>query len=249
MIKSYHHSNWLNNLENNNNFKMSVFEHLEELRQRTLKATLFFIIVTCLSLKDINFVSSILIRPALGIKFLQLAPGEYFFATVKVSIYTGILFSSPFIIYQLVLFILPGLTTKEAQVFLPLVASSILLFFSGLYFAYNILIPASLYFFINYGSDIVEPLWSFEQYFDFVILVLISTGITFQIPILQILIGLLNIVSSRTMLESWKYVLFFSTILGAILTPSTDPITQLSLSVAIVSLYFISAFIVKSIEK
>ena len=249
MIKLFNNSNNYKNLEKDNILKMSILEHLEELRQRTIKATLFFIIITFISLKDITFISSILIQPAVGIKFLQLAPGEYFFSTLKIAICNGILISSPFIIYQLTLFILPGLTIKEKQFILPIIVFSIFLFFTGLCFAYSILIPASLYFFISYGSDIVEPLWSFEQYFDFIIFLLVSTGITFQIPIIQVIIGILNIVTSDTMLQLWKYVLFFSTITSAILTPSTDPITQISLALAIMILYLTSILILKSLNK
>lgn len=248
-MKLFNNSNSYKNLEKNNVLHMSILEHLEELRQRTIKATLFFVIITFISLKDISSISSILIQPAVGIKFLQLAPGEYFFSTLKIAVCTSIIISSPFIIYQFTLFILPGLTIEEKQFILPIIAFSIFLFFSGLYFAYSILIPASLYFFINYGSDIVEPLWSFEQYFDFIVFLLIGTGITFQIPIIQVIIGILNIVTSDTMLKWWKYILFFSTITSAILTPSTDPITQLSLSFAIMTLYLTSILILKSLNK
>nr|YP_007878256.1 sec-independent protein translocase-like protein [Calliarthron tuberculosum]AGA63867.1 sec-independent protein translocase-like protein [Calliarthron tuberculosum] len=233
----------------NNDIKMSIFEHLEELRHRAIKATIFFIIITGICFSHINDISFVLQKPALGIKFLQLAPGEYFFSSIKISVYMGLIFSSPFIIYQLVLFILPGLTLKETQFLLPILLSSIILFFIGIFFSYSILIPAALHFFINYGADVVEPIWSFEQYFDFILILLISTGLAFQIPIVQIIIGLLNIISSQKMLQSWKYILLLSTIISAILTPSTDPVTQLFLSLAILILYFTGAFILKFLNK
>jgi len=80
-------------------------------------------------------------------------------------------------------------------------------------------------------------LWSFDQYFEFILVLFYSTGIAFQIPIIQILLGLLNLVSAKQMLGAWRYIILVSTILGAILTPSTDPLTQLLLSVAILMLY------------
>lgn len=233
----------------NNDIKMSIFEHLEELRNRAIKASIFFILITCICFTYINDISFLLTQPALGIKFLQLAPGEYFFSSIKISVYMGLIFSSPFIIYQLVLFILPGLTIKETKFLLPILISSIILFFIGIFFSYNILIPAALHFFINYGADIVEPIWSFEQYFDFILVLLISTGLAFQIPIVQIIIGLLEIISSDKMLKSWRYILLSATIISAILTPSTDPVTQLCLSLAILILYFTGAFILKFLDK
>jgi len=228
---------------------MSIFEHIEELRNRTIKATIFFLIATFISFSYVKDLSFLLQQPANGIKFLQLAPGEYFFSSIKISSYTGLIISSPFIIYQIVLFILPGLTTKEAKVFLPILLSSISLFFIGIYFSFTILIPAALNFLIYYGADIVEPIWSFEQYFDFILILLISTGLAFQIPIIQIIIGLLGIISSSQMLTSWRYILLLSTIISAILTPSTDPVTQLILSFAILVLYFTGTLVLKFLKK
>lgn len=233
----------------NDDIRMSVFEHIEELRNRAIKATIFFIIVTIISFSYVKEISFLLQQPANGIKFLQLAPGEYFFASIKISSYMGLIISSPFIIYQIILFIIPGLTNKETKIFLPILLSSIVLFFIGLYFSFSILIPAALQFLIYYGSDIVEPIWSFEQYFDFILILLISTGLAFQIPIIQIILGLLGIISSKRMLKSWKYILLFSTIISAVITPSTDPITQLILSAAILLLYFTGAVILQFIKK
>ena len=95
----------------------------------------------------------------------------------------------------------------------------------------------------------MEPLWSFDQYFDFIAVLFYSTGLAFQIPILQIILGLLNIVSGKQMLKLWRYVVLGSTIIGAILTPSTDPLTQLFLSGAIVLLYLIGSGILLILNK
>lgn len=233
----------------NHDIKMSIFEHIEELRDRMIKATIFFLIMTFIAFSHVKDISFLLQQPANGIKFLQLAPGEYFFSSIKISSYTGLIISSPFIIYQIVLFILPGLTNKETKFFLPILISSISLFFTGLLFSFKILIPAALNFLIYYGSDIVEPIWSFEQYFDFILILLVSTGLAFQIPIIQIIIGLLGIISSNQMLNSWRYILLLSTVISAILTPSTDPLTQLLLSCAILALYFTGTFILKFLKK
>jgi sec-independent protein translocase protein TatC len=85
----------------------------------------------------------------------------------------------------------------------------------------------------------LEPLWSFTQYFDFILVLFITTALTFQIPILQLIVGILGLVSSSNMLKIWKYVLLIAVIIAALLTPSTDPITQLLLSGAIIFLYFL----------
>lgn len=231
------------------NAEMSIIEHLEELRSRIFIAFVSFSIITIICFIYTKDISYLLQQPAFGIKFLQLAPGEYLFASIKIAIYTGFLISSPFTLYQIILFILPGLTKKEASLLIPIIASSILLFFVGILFSYKILIPNALQFLIQYGSDVVEPIWSFGEYFNFVLLLLISTGLSFQIPIIQVVLGIYNIISAEDMLSYWKYMLFISTIIGAILTPSTDPITQILMSSAIFSLYLIGIIILKFINK
>ena len=213
-------------------------EHLGELRQRVFLVFGTILLLTCFAFIEVKNLVKILELPINNVKFFQVAPGEYFISTIKISFYTGVLFSSPFIISQLILFLLPGLTKKETQVILPLLISSLILFGFGLAFSYYTLIPAALNFFLNYSEEVLEPFWSFDQYFEFILVLFYSTGLAFQIPILQILLGLLNIISPKQMLNAWRYVILLSTVLGAILTPSTDPLTQLLLSLAILLLYF-----------
>ena len=213
-------------------------EHIEELRQRVFLLFWIILLLTCIAFIEVKDLVKILELPVQTVKFFQISPGEYFISTIKISFYTGLLFSSPFVIGQLILFLLPGLTKKETKIILPLLLSSLILFGLGLAFSYYTLIPAALNFFLNYSEEVLEPFWSFDQYFEFILVLFYSTGLAFQIPILQILIGLLNIVSAKQMLGAWRYIILLSTILGAILTPSTDPLTQLLLSLAILLLYF-----------
>jgi sec-independent protein translocase protein TatC len=213
-------------------------EHIEELRKRIFLLFWIILLLTCVSFIEVKSLVKILELPINNVKFFQLSPGEYFISTIKIAFYTGLLFSSPFIIGQLILFLLPGLTKKETRIILPLLFGSLILFGLGLAFSYYTLIPAALNFFLNYSEEVLEPFWSFDQYFEFILVLFYSTGLAFQIPILQILVGLLNIVSPKQMLGAWRYIILVSTILGAILTPSTDPLTQLLLSLAILLLYF-----------
>jgi sec-independent protein translocase protein TatC len=213
-------------------------EHIEELRQRIFHIFWIILLLTCAAFVEVKFLVKILQLPVNNVKFFQTSPGEYFVSTVKISFYTGLLFGSPFAIGQLILFLLPGLTKKETKMILPLLISSLCLFVLGLVFSYYALIPAALNFFLNYSDEVIEPLWSFDQYFEFVLVLFYSTGLAFQIPIIQVLLGLLNIVSATQMITSWRYVILVSTIIGAVLTPSTDPLTQLLLSSAILLLYF-----------
>ena len=225
--------------------EMSLFDHLEELRQRlfySLAAVGIGIIICFAWVKPLV---QLLERPAQGVKFLQLAPGEFFFVSFKVAGYSGLLIASPVILYQIISFVLPGLTRRERRLLAPVVLGSSVLFFAGLAFAYLALIPAALEFFINYGAEVVEQAWSIDRYFEFVLLLLFSTGLAFQIPVVQLILGYLDIVSSSTMLSAWRLVVLGAVIAGAILTPSTDPLTQSLLAGAVVGLYFGGVGLVK----
>lgn len=218
--------------------EMSLFEHLEELRQRIFYALAAIVVGMIGCFSQVNGIVKLLEGPAQGVKFLQLAPGEYFFVSLKVAGYSGLLVASPFVLYQIIQFVLPGLTRKERRFLAPIVFGSTFLFAAGLVFAYVALIPAALNFFINYGGDVVEQLWSIDRYFEFVLLLLFSTGLAFQVPVIQMLLGLLGIVTGQQMLASWRTVVLGAVILGAVLTPSTDPLTQSLLGGAVILLYF-----------
>ncbi|NJN04620.1 MAG: twin-arginine translocase subunit TatC [Leptolyngbyaceae cyanobacterium SL_1_1] len=229
--------------------EMSLFDHLEELRLRIFYALMAVFVGVVFCFVFVNRIVELLEIPAQGAKFLQLSPGEYFFVSIKVAGYSGILLASPIILYQTIQFVLPGLTRRERRLLGPIVLGSSVLFAVGLGFAYIALIPAALNFFINYGADVVEQLWSIDRYFEFVLLLLFSTGLAFQIPVIQLMLGLLGIVSSKVMLQGWRYVLLGAAILGAVLTPSTDPITQSLLAGAVLFLYFGGIFVVKAIGR
>lgn len=229
--------------------EMSFFDHLEELRQRIFYSLIAVAIGVIGCFIGVRPIVQLLEIPAKGVKFLQLAPGEFFFVSFKVAGYSGILVSSPFILYQIIQFVLPGLTRRERRLLGPIVLGSSVLFFAGLSFAYYLLIPAALNFFVNYGADVVEQLWSIDKYFEFVLLLMFSTGLAFQIPIIQLSLGVLGIVSSPVMLSGWRYVVLGAVVLGAVLTPSTDPVTQSLLAGAVLGLYFGGVGLVKLFGK
>ena len=225
--------------------EMSLFDHLEELRQRIFYSIIavFVAIVACFV--TVKPIVRILEAPAQGVDFVQIRPGEFFFVSIQVAGYSGLLLATPFILYQIVRFVLPGLTRREQRLIAPVVLGSSVLFLGGLVFAYFALIPAALKFFVSYGEGVVAQQWSIDEYFKTILLLLFSTGIAFQVPVLQALLGGLGIVSSKQMLSGWRYVVLSAAVVGAVLTPSTDPLTQSLLGGAVAMLYFSGIGLVK----
>ncbi|XP_010527755.1 PREDICTED: sec-independent protein translocase protein TATC, chloroplastic [Tarenaya hassleriana] len=227
--------------------EMSIFDHLEELRQRIFVSVLAVgaAILGCFAFsKELILFLEAPVK-AQGVRFLQLAPGEFFFTTLKVSGYCGLLLGSPVILYEIIAFVLPGLTRAERRFLGPIVFGSSVLFYAGIMFSYWVLTPAALNFFVSYAEGVVESLWSIDQYFEFVLVLMFSTGLSFQVPVIQLLLGQVGLVTGDQMLSIWRYVVVGAVVAAAILTPSTDPLTQVLLATPLLGLYLGGAWMVK----
>ena len=224
--------------------EMTLVGHLEELRARILRSLLAVVIGAAGCLLLVKPLVRLLEVPAHGIRFLQLAPGEFLFVSLKVAGYAGLSLALPYVLYEGLAFVLPGLTRRERRLVAPAVAGSAVLFLAGLAFAWWALVPAALNFLVSYGADVVEPLWSIERYLDFVLLLMVATALAFQLPVLQLLLGALGLIDAPTMLRAWRWVVLGSALAGAVLTPSTDPITMLLLGGAITALYLVGVGLV-----
>jgi sec-independent protein translocase protein TatC len=228
---------------------MTLVDHLEELRNRVLRSLLAVVLGAAACLVFVKPLVKLLEMPAHGIRFLQLAPGEFLFVSIKVAGYAGLTIALPYVLYEVLAFVLPGLTRRERRLVAPAVAGSAVLFAAGLAFAWWALVPAALAFLVNYGADVVEPSWSIERYLDFVLLLMVATALAFQLPVLQLLLGSLGLINSRTMLAAWRWVVVVAAIAGAVLTPSTDPVTMLLLSGAITALFLLGVALVALVER
>jgi len=228
--------------------EMSLVDHLEELRRRVLRSLLAVVAGAGLCLVFVKPLVKLLEMPAAGIRFLQLAPGEFLFVSLKVAGYAGLTLALPYVLFEGLAFVLPGLTRRERRLVGPAVAGSTVLFAAGLAFAWWALVPAALRFLVSYGADVVEPLWSIERYLDFVLLLLLATALAFQLPVLQLLLGALGLINAKVMLGAWRWVVLASALAGAVLTPSTDPITMLLLTGAITALYLVGVGLVSLVQ-
>jgi len=229
--------------------KLTFLEHVEELRYRIFLSFFFIILLFGLIIFKIKRLTVFLIKPTKNVKFFQSSPNTFFNFSVKIACYIGVYVSIPFIISQGVLFLAPGLRKKEIQKISLLWLSSFLLFVLGGSFSYYILIPSALNFFLNYNAAILEPFWSFKQYFEFISTLFNITGLVSQIPIFQFILELLGFQFSNYIFHTWRYFFLLSVILGAILTPSTDPLTQLVFSIAIFVLYIFGSKIITLVHK
>lgn len=216
---------------------MQPSEHLTELRQRVglcLIAFLFFITGIFLNSSEILYM---LQSDISYVKIVPAGMGDYLYTSLKLAISLGTLLTVPFSLYQLLMYLLPGLTTQEKESILPASCASVILFFLGSVFCKLYLIPATLNFLIAYSSAGVESTCRLDTYVDTLLTMTVITGISFQIPIIQFIVGYAGIISGESMLKASRYVIVLCSFLAAVVTPSTDPYPQILLSVAISSLY------------
>ncbi|XWS63505.1 hypothetical protein CRYUN_Cryun06bG0104100 [Craigia yunnanensis] len=208
---------------------MTIFDYLEELRQRIFVSVLLIgaAVLGCFAFsKELIMFLEAPVK-AQGVRSLQLAPGEFFFTTLKVPGYCGLLLGSHIILYEIIAFVLPGLTRTDRRFLGPTVLGSSVLFYAGIAFSYSVLTPEALNCFVTYAEGVVESLWSIDQYFEFVLVLMFSTGLSFQ------------------MLSIWRYVVVGAVIAAAVLKPSTDPLTQVLLAAPLLGLYLAGAWVVK----
>ena len=228
---------------------MGLKEHNQELRERLFQLLIFLIILVGLCFSQTKTLAQFLQGAIDGIKFFQPSPDEYFFLSFKLSLSTAIFLESPFLIVYGICYLFPALLSREKFAFGSLLGLSLILVFAGSFYAYNIVAPAALTFFFAYTKDILEPLWSFQEYVDFLWILFLGSIYTFQIPVIQILLGFIGLCTSKNCFNGLRYVLLASTVLAAVITPSTDPLTQLVFTVAILILFITGSGLLFALEK
>lgn len=228
---------------------MGLNEHNQELRERLFQLLGLLIILIGLCLSQTKLLAQILQGAIEGVRFFQPSPDEYFFLSFKLSLSTAILLESPLIIIYAICYLFPALLSREKFAFGSLLILSFTLFFAGSFYAYKVVAPAALTFFFAYTKDILEPLWSFQDYVDFLWTLFLGSIYSFQIPVIQILLGFIGICTAKNCFNWLRYVLLISTVLAAVITPSTDPITQLVFSIAIIILYLTGSSFLFALEK
>ena len=174
---------------------MSLIDHLGELRGRIIVALVAMVVGTIVSYYYVEDIIQILIAPAGKLYYTK--PTEAFFTYMKISIISGLIVSSPVWFYQIWAFIIPALSKGEKRVPFLIVPSAISLFVIGVLFSYYLVLPTAIEFFIGFGTDGLQPLFSIGQYIDFVVGFIIPFGITFELPLIIVALGALGILSSQ----------------------------------------------------
>ena len=173
--------------------------------------------------------------------------GGAFFVALKVSFFAGLLGALPFVLYQLWMFIAPGLHDNEKQMVYPFVFGASLMFLTGVLFAYYVVTPFGFQFLITFGSFLYTPLINIEDYVGFFTKIMMGFGLAFQLPVIAYFLAILGLVTDKTLKDFFKYAVIIIFVLAALLTPP-DILTQLLMAVPLIILYGLSILIVKYVN-
>lgn len=220
--------------------KLSLIDHLEELRKRILSSIacvgIFSVVGFFFAKKILGFIIQ---RSQLQAAYF-FSPIEAFTAHIKVALFLGILISFPFLLYQTWTFLGPGLTKKEKTGSISYLFSGVFLFMIGNLFGYFILIPYGLRFLLSFGSASVQPLMNVSKYLNFIFWSLLGCGFLFQLPLLLFFLMKLGILDIQTVTQHRPEAIVALLVLCAVITPTGDFFTLLLISIPLLLLFELS---------
>jgi sec-independent protein translocase protein TatC len=232
--------------------EMTFLDHLEELRWRIIYSLIGIVVGTIVSWIFIDFfIEQILLLPAkqAGLKLQNLKPFGQLFIYFQVAIIIGLILSFPNVVYQLWKFIAPALKQKEKKYIKWIVIFTTFCFLSGVVFAYFVMLPLTLKFAAQFGSPTIENNFSIDEYFSIILSVILGAGLVFELPMLSFFLSSIGLLTPKLMRKYRRHSIVAIMIFAAILTPGTDPVSQLLLAIPLVILYEISILVSKIFQR
>ncbi len=226
--------------------KMSFFDHLVELRKRIFYSVAAIGVGLCVGLYYSQQGFEFLARPMLAAlrdaklsdRLVYTSPLGPLQLYLTVGLYLGIVLASPVVLYQLWLFVAPGLYRHERRAVMTFMFSSIFLFLAGTAFGYLVMMPVTLRFLISFPGPFTAMI-SINDYFNMVLVILLGLGIVFQLPILIFFLSLFGIVTPRFLWNNFRYAVLIIAIVAAVVTPTTDVLTMSIFMAPMIVLYLL----------
>jgi sec-independent protein translocase protein TatC len=231
----------------------SFMSHLIELRDRMIRALLSILIVFLCLFPWAKELYSLLAQPLLatlpkGGQMIATDVVGVFLVPMKVALMVAFLVALPYVLYQVWAFVAPGLYAHEKRLALPLVAASAFLFFVGMAFAYFLVFPTVFGFMARIAPDGVAWMTDIEKYLAFVMSTFIAFGVTFEVPVVVVVLVRMGVVEIKTLKEWRPYVIVGAFVIGAIFTPP-DVISQLLLAIPLCLLYELGILLARFVSK
>lgn len=235
-------------MSKNKDGTMPVLEHLAELRLRLLISAGALLVAAFVSFNYVELIRGLLTSPLEGLQLIYLSPPEAFMANLRLALISGLVLSSPIIIYELMAFIFPGLLKEEKVFFVAVLFGIVILFAAGVAFAYIIVFPFTIRFFLQFASVELEPKFTVTEYISFLFSFHLGFGLVFQLPLLTWALGKIGLISSGFLKRNRKVALLVMLVLSAVITPP-DIISQVVMVFPLALLYEIGIIMVLISER
>jgi sec-independent protein translocase protein TatC len=228
--------------------KMSFLEHLDELRKRIVNACLAVAVGIVVTFWWINPIFNFILAPTRralppGVKLVYTEPGEAFSLYITVALIAGVVVAAPFIMYQVWMFIAPGLYSNEKRMAIPFVLFTTIGFIAGSAFNHYIAFPYLMAFFGSFNTPDLAFMPKLEDVFGLYSKMLIGMGIVFQMPAVVFFLAKMKMISARFLLTNFKYAILIIFIAAAVITPTGDMMTQTIFAAPMIGLYVLSVLI------
>lgn len=228
---------------------MTIAGHLNELRRRLFWIAAVFIGVSLVCFLFIEKFAALALAMSPEFSFVYLAPSELFTSYLKLAFVLGLVFSSPFILWQIWAFVQPGLTEEEGKSALYAIVAGFVFFLLGALFCFLVVLPITLQFFYNFnGSTEITASISFNNYMNFILGMVVAFGIVFEMPVLSFLLARLGLLKPEWLVSARKYAILLVFIVAAVITPP-DVVSQLMTAAPMLVLYEISIFVSRKAYK
>jgi len=229
--------------------KVGILGHLRELRKRIMWSFIAVIVTTALAFWKYNWIIEILKQPAGDVSFIYNKLTEGFSISMRVSFIAGIILAMPVIMYNLMMFLIPALTSKEKRMVLFILPWVLIMFFGGVYFGWRFLIPPALSFLLGFGADVATYLLNLGDYVNFVTRLILVIGIIFEMPVVTTFLTRIGVLSYRWMANKRKIWIILAFVISAVITPTPDAINQMIVAGTLVVLYEISIWLAWLVDK
>ena len=231
---------------------MTVIEHLEELRRVLIISFIALAVGAVIGFLVSGFVLDLVLHPIRSVignsKLYVTAPVDKFLLYFKLGFFTGFILASPVILWQVWTFVAPGLHRNERRFAVGFVGSAVLLFVMGILFAFFAM-PIALRFLIGFGTADISYLPLVNNYINFVLLLIVIFGITFELPLAMTMLGLAGIVS-RQLLTRNRFKFWLGIFAGSnIVTPGADPVTPMLLCIPLIILFEIGILVIGALRR
>jgi len=228
-----------------NSTTMPIMAHLEELRQRLIKAAVALLITTAISFVFAEQIIEILKQPMGGARLVFLKPTDSISNFMKVSLISGATLAMPVMVYQFFRFLAPGLSKQEKRYLLLIAPGATVSFLIGAAFAYFIMLPAAVTFLYSFLQDVADPFWSLDTYLSLITRMIFWVGMSFETPLIIFFLAKLGIISADTLARNRKYALVIVAIISAVVTPTPDPVNMALVMLPLAALYEIAIFLAR----